>query len=80
MWGAAVNTTSLPVAGSGQIDTSSVSAAWHSPAHNYPNNSNSTVDNEFDMLGTRSRSPMVTSSMACTIPSHNQFSLGMLSC
>jgi len=76
MW-AAVSMVSVP-ATADQAGTSSMLSSWHSPAHDYPVNSNSMVDNEFDMLGTRSRSPMVMSSTACTIPSHQQFSLGML--
>jgi len=74
MWSAGT-IVSLPATAS-QAGTSSVSPAWPSPAHNYPNNSNNMVDNEFDMLGTRSRSPMLISSTACTLPSYNQMSLG----
>jgi len=71
MW-SNVTTMSLPLT-AGQTGTSSVSSSWH-----YPDNSNNTVDNEFDMLGTRSRSPLVMSSTACTLPSHSQLSTGML--
>ena len=74
MWSAA-STVSQPSTAS-QAGTSSVLSSWHSPAHDYPINSSSTVDNEFDMLGTRSRSPMVMSSTACAVPSH--LSLGTL--
>jgi len=72
MWGA-VTTASLPST-TDQAGISSVSPTWHYSAHHYPDNSNSMVDNEFDMLGTRSRSPMMFS----TVSSNNQMSLGML--
>ena len=75
IWGA-VSTVSLP-ATAGQVGITSMSSAWHSPAHNHPNNSNSMVDNEFDMLGTRSRSPMMMSSTAYAAPTHSQLSAGM---
>jgi len=67
---------SLPVT-AGQVSTTSMSSTWHSPAHNYPNNSNSMVDNEFDMLGTRARSPMMVSSTAYAAPTHSQLPAGM---
>jgi len=65
MWGTATGTGSAP-------------SSWHSPAHGYLDNSNSVVDNEFDMLGTRSRSPMPVSSAVHTVPSPHQLSMGML--
>jgi len=70
MWTAAT-TLSLPPTVS-QGGTSSVATSWHTPApHHFASdssNSNNLVDNEFDMLGTRSRSPMMTPT-ACTVPS-----------
>ena len=77
MWSAESTASSLP-ATAGQAGTSSMLSSWHSPAHSYPANSSSTVDNEFDMLGTRSRSPMVMSTTACSVPSQQQLSLGTL--
>jgi len=53
-----------------------MSTSWHASAHQYPaDNSNSMVDDEFDMLGTRSRSPMMSSA---NIPPHSQLAAGML--
>lgn len=75
MW-SADSAVSPPVTTS-QAGTSSMLSSWHSPSHSYPVNTSSMVDNEFDMLGTRSRSPMVMSSTACTIPSQQPLSLGM---
>ena len=72
MWGA-VSTVSLS-ATTDQTGITSVSPTWHSSAHHYPDNSNSMVDNEFDMLGTRSRSPMM-SSAAGTVPSNKRLSM-----
>jgi len=74
MW-SSVTTMPLPVT---TCTAGTTSSSWHSSAHAYADNSNSMVDNEFDMLGTRSRSPMVVSSTACTLPSYSQLSLGML--
>jgi len=67
MWGVVSEVPSLAATG-----TSSVSSAWHFSAHN----SNCMVDNEFDMLGTRSRSPMMTA--VSPLPSHNQLTAGWL--